>query len=849
MRRWKSSEPLAICNSGIRGWLLVALAAAAAAGAPGAAQQDPRRSSVAHEVASGPTRAFELTAHRTPRLLFVGRNRRVQLELVNRGTMTWSPERGFAVSYAWLGRGDEKLEGGRALRTPLPGRVAAGETVRVEAKLRPPQRPGLYVLQWDVVQERVQWFSDGVLHPRFRQRVLVLPRPEHWLAVALPTLLALAGLAGSLGRLDPSGAARGIGSWLARAFLASAAVWWCAASLFGKPQLLYLEMELRPSAAAGWWTLAAVAGVVALLLALPRWLRGPAAWLVAAAAALWVWGHILHYRFFREVISVTALPAAGQTGQLGESIRHLARSSDWLLVADLAAALPLVWWAQRRRGAPPAGRGRLRAVGVVLLALVAAGSLGQLWQLSDWTAGGRRGPRVRTVRTIKSHGLYGFQAQDVLSEIRRRWLKPPLAPGEVEAIEDWLIERAPLRAGAGTLFGIAEDRNLIAIQVESMQQFVLGLRVEGVEVTPSLNRLEGEALRFSAVQDQTGSGRSAAGEFVAWTSIVPVASSVAHEYAANHFTTLAHVLAGRGYQVISAMPFVRSFWNRHRTYPAFGFSQGLWNRDFERGERVGWGLSDLDFLRQMAPRIDRLPPPFCLWLTTLSLHYPYETFPEELKVLDLGPLEGTAFGNYLHGMNLFDRALGELMTSLQRSGRLEDTVVVLWGDHDSGLVRREESPEPLGVDTAWPEYFLWDRVPFVIWLPGEGSPRGQLDTWAGQVDIAPTLLALFGEDPARFALVGRNLLGDPLPRQAIVHPNGNWTDGELMFFDPGEDLEAGSCWSLARRRRIAAKWCRAGYDEAQRQLEVSQTLLVYDLQQTLTERLGTRLAGPEPLGR
>jgi len=43
------------------------------------------------------------------------------------------------------------------------------------------------------------------------------------------------------------------------------------------------------------------------------------------------------------------------------------------------------------------------------------------------------------------------------------------------------------------LKGIAKDKNLIVVQMEALQQFVINLKINGKEVTPNLNRLICEA--------------------------------------------------------------------------------------------------------------------------------------------------------------------------------------------------------------------------------------------------------------------------------------------------------------------------------------------------------------------
>src|SRR5439155_20035646 len=149
----------------------------------------------------------------------------------------------------------------------------------------------------------------------------------------------------------------------------------------------------------------------------------------------------------------------------------------------------------------------------------------------------------------------------------------------------------------------------------------------------------------------------------------------------------------------------------HRSY---GFQQTLFEPEFTMTEQIGWGLNDSDFLQQMVPRLARLPRPFCAWLITLSLHHPFESFPAAHKALKLGALEGTSFGNYLHTMRFFDQALEEFRAALARDSLLDQSLVVVFGDHDAGFSRDAALARTIGLgpdDEAW---MLNDRVPLVI---------------------------------------------------------------------------------------------------------------------------------------
>src|SRR5260221_471697 len=100
--------------------------------------------------------------------------------------------------------------------------------------------------------------------------------------------------------------------------------------------------------------------------------------------------------------------------------------------------------------------------------------------------------------------------------------------------------------------------------------------------------------------------------------------------------------------------------------------------------QIGWGLNVRAFLQQMVPHLERQPRPFAAWMITLSLHHPFESFPDAHKELKLGALEGTSFGNYLHTMRFFDNALETFKASLARDGLLDDSLVVVFGDHARG---------------------------------------------------------------------------------------------------------------------------------------------------------------------
>jgi hypothetical protein len=93
-----------------------------------------------------------------------GEVRATDVRVTNTGRMTWTASDDvFHLAYHWYDTDRRKLEDGR--RTLLPRAIGPGQTVMLRAELQAPAREGRYLLAWDMVQERVTWFSDQGLAP------------------------------------------------------------------------------------------------------------------------------------------------------------------------------------------------------------------------------------------------------------------------------------------------------------------------------------------------------------------------------------------------------------------------------------------------------------------------------------------------------------------------------------------------------------------------------------------------------------------------------------------------------------------------------------------------------------
>jgi phosphoglycerol transferase MdoB-like AlkP superfamily enzyme len=251
----------------------------------------------------------------------------------------------------------------------------------------------------------------------------------------------------------------------------------------------------------------------------------------------------------------------------------------------------------------------------------------------------------------------------------------------------------------------------------------------------------------------------------------------------------------------------------------------------------------------MVPRLEQLPRPFAAWMITLSLHHPFDAFPAAHKVLKLGALEGTSFGNYLHAMRFCDQALEDFRVALAHDGLLDHSVLMVFGDHDAGFPRNPSLARTIGIESTDLAWTVNDRVPLFIRVPppdghpptavDDGNdntiaeraewPRGFRTLPAGQTDVAPTLLSLLGIDASPMPYLGRNLLGAPgdVP---VPRPYGDWLDARHLFV---AHAAAPVCYDLKARATEPPEACRATNALARRARDISRLVVVDDLQDRL----------------
>jgi len=537
------------------------------------------------------------------------------------------------------------------------------------------------------------------------------------------------------------------------------------------------------------------AALACLPLLLPRKLRGAGFIFVDFWLTVLVWTDILSLRYYSDLFTLRNLGLGTQLSAVADAILALMEPRDALLWIDFLVLVPLsVRLAKRSNKLPPLAWSRAAAVlAMLVLFLVPFGMRIDRFQK---TCPGALASMWDRPAVALSLGSLNYHLVDLLAVATERFRGQNAEIG-LEEVLGWFQERP--RQAAHNHHGVAAGKNLVVIQVEALQAFVLDRSVGGVEITPNLNRLARRGLNFTETYHQTAMGNSADAEFLVNAGLFPAPSGVAYtRYAGNDYNSIASALKAQGYSTIALHGDKPGFWNRARMYPSLSFDRFVSNKDFEVDSVIGLGLSDESFFRQSLPILKAQKKPFYAFLITLSSHYPFNMNLEKIPDLPLGELAGTELGNYLRCIHYADFQIGAFIAGLRREGLLDESVLAVYGDHPGLTVAdRPDLARFLGVpDLADP--VAWkkaQRIPLIVRLPHERL-RGRFSLATGQIDIGPTLGNLLGVDLQ--TAFGQDLLNTR--HGFVVFRNGSFMDDEawvLPEMDLAYDMKTGKVQTLS----------------------------------------------------
>ncbi len=416
---------------------------------------------------------------------------------------------------------------------------------------------------------------------------------------------------------------------------------------------------------------------------------------------------------------------------------------------------------------------------------------------------------------------------------------------------------------------IFKGKNVIFIHAESIQNILVDLKINGKYVTPNLNKLVHEGLYFNKFYPQISVGTSSDTEFTLNTGLMASSSgTVFVNYYDRKYYSLPGYFNNLGYYTFSAHANDADYWNRKAMHKTLGYkdfySKEYYDvpNDMDDENWIGLGLSDKSFFKQLVPilkNIKETKSPFMGTVITLSNHAPFGDVKKygefdvtmEYKYTDsngkkktgIAPyLDGMEIGNYIKSAHYADEALGLFIKLLRDNDILKDTIIVLYGDHESRIskdefdklynydpvndtIKDEEDLTYISMDNY--NYDLLKNTPLVIWSDEVKYEKTVSDVM-GMYDVLPTIANMFGFKE-KYSL-GHDIFSSN--EKIVVFPNGNILTNKVYYNCLRDEYIA------FEKTIIDSDYIERINDYATELLEVSNGIVMYDLIRNEESKLG-----------
>lgn len=535
----------------------------------------------------------------------------------------------------------------------------------------------------------------------------------------------------------------------------------------------------------------------------------------------------MYYNYYNQTVSIQQIYQASNVAKVPSSFINTLIPASFFIVWDIPFA---VHYFRKRSKCFEDGikkrntKKRRRAV-----ELVCAGFIG-LFVVNPF--GTTLFMKVNTV------GFYTHHIKDIVDVAYNAvhddfWKKEDV----IEAVEE-ATEESPLVTDLSeeikSLDSIAKGKNVIVIQLEAFQNFVIQAEYNGQELTPNLNELIGEdSIYFDNYYSVIGKGNTADAEFATLNSLYPVIDGESYRlYTDNTYNGLPWKLKEQGYETYAFHGNEAAFWNRQEAYPYQGIDHFYSIENMDNTDIVGLGISDSSMFQQMVDILAEEQGNFFAFGISLSSHHPYD-IDEGLQELDILPEdEGSKYANYLQAVHYTDRAIGELIQSLKRAGLYEDTVIAFYGDHHGLNCTMDDNDiyvsNFLGKQYGYEEMM---KVPCIIHIPGAGTNK-TVSTLGCQVDFLPTMAYLMDFDMEQPYIMGQNLLTAEHGFAAFTAYlfEGSFAYDNVMFQISREGVFEGStAWDRDTLETLDISQYEKQYERAIELKEASKQVLEQDL--------------------
>ncbi|ATD55016.1 LTA synthase family protein [Clostridium chauvoei] len=393
-------------------------------------------------------------------------------------------------------------------------------------------------------------------------------------------------------------------------------------------------------------------------------------------------------------------------------------------------------------------------------------------------------------------GFHIYEASDTYKK-----LTIPKDEAAIKDIDNWLKynnENLP----DNQYKAMFKDKNVVFLQIESLENFVVGREVFGQTITPNLNKLIENSLYFNNIYEQNNGANSIDCDVLVNGSVFTLGESItALTNPETKYNSFPYVLGENGYHTVSTHIEKGSDWGFGELHSNGLGVKEIWDiREYKKDEYAGFGLSDRTTLTQFHEKLTKIPQPFYGVISTLTSHGPFD-IQDKYRSLKLPEwLDENYLGGYFQSINYTDKQIGMFISLLEESGLMENTVVVIYGDHSGVHKYYNDKIQDLPLEGDWWRNYE-KKIPLIIYgkdSNGQNIKGRTLEVHGGHVDIAPTLLYLLGIEDSYYkekvmgrilvntnrdatVIKGNEIIGIPKDKQEEEHLKNAYNIGEKII--------------------------------------------------------------------
>ena len=511
---------------------------------------------------------------------------------------------------------------------------------------------------------------------------------------------------------------------------------------------------------------------VSLFIAAPVWITKRNWWtiLILFILDVWIIANILYFRANNILLTYHAITMAKNVGGVGGSILMFVnwKSAIFLILTVVYAVVAMRLAPVNRT--EPNKRTYISNISILLAAFIFsfsgnyANSLLRMRASAELTRAQMSNPFADAFELSVTDPFRYVEQHSVLTYLPIAFLQGAVADTQAQAevppvLNEKEREKMELLDDTSSKTEPVPTRDLILICVESLESWPLEIKDQtGAYVTPNLHALSQSTSSFYAprMKSQVRHGVSSDGHMILNTGILPLQNGAACRLLPdNTYPNYAHLF--KSSVLVNAV--APDFWNNATAARNYGYRKMV-KPDFDQGkvevfEKVmdlSW--SDAEMFLHAAEEWKAMDKPRCLMALTLSSHSPFTLVPENESMVFPASLP-KAMKAYFSCLHYTDSCIGVFLKDLEETGELDNTVVVITGDHTVFKSMLWWEFQQYMERHGMPKMPDKNYVPCIIMASDMERQYRKSDCW--QADIYPTILSLIGCEQYYWKGVGRNL--------------------------------------------------------------------------------------------